>query len=248
MAVGLAREGADVIAVDLCAAPVPSLGYPPATPADLAETGRLVEATGRRVLTRRADVRDLAAVEAAVADGTHELRPITVVCANAGICAYGLTWEIDPGQWRDVLDVNLTGTWHTLRATVPGMIAAGRGGSIVMVNSAAGLKGMPYLAHYVASKHALVGLVRRLAREVAPHRIRVNSVHPTGLDTPMGLDPTLPGWLADHPGHATAFANALPVDRTSPEEVSRAMVWLASDEATRVTSATLPVDAGCALP
>jgi NAD(P)-dependent dehydrogenase (short-subunit alcohol dehydrogenase family) len=118
----------------------------------------------------------------------------------------------------------------------------------VVVNSAAGFKGMPYLAHYVAAKHGLVGLVRTLARELAPHRIRVNSIHPTGMDTPMGVDETLPTWLAAHPEHAPVFANALPVDRTSPEEVSRAMVWLTSEEAALVTGVALPVDAGCALP
>lgn len=165
-AVRLAREGADVVALDACADVGPT-GYPPATPEDLAETARLVEKEGGRIVTRQVDVRDLDALEAAVGTGVAELGGLDIVIANAAICSWGRFWEIPPDEWHAVVDTNLTGTWHTLRVAAPIMIEADRGGSIVVVSSVAGLRALPGQAHYSATKHAVVGLAGTAAVELA---------------------------------------------------------------------------------
>ena len=198
-AVRLAAEGASIIGLDSCAPPATTT-YEPATEADLAETVAAVEEAGGRMVGRVADVRDAAAVQAVVDEGVATLGRLDHVIANAAVCSYGRLWELTPEQWTEMVDVNLTGVWHTLRASVPTLIEQGRGGSIVITSSGAGLKGLPLLSHYGATKWAVTGLARSLANEVAEHSIRVNTVHPTAVRTPMGDDPG----LARGPGRARA--------------------------------------------
>lgn len=242
-ALRLAEEGADIVALDIAAA-VRETGYSPAATEDLDETVALVHALGRRGMARRVDVRDQSALDAAVADADAELGGIDVVAANAGIMGAGRVWELGEDEWRDMLDVNLAGVWHTVKAAVPAMIRAGRGGSIIMTSSVAGLKGSPFVGHYAASKHGVVGLMRTLAVELAPHRIRVNSVHPTGLATRMGNIPKILELFEEHPHLAASYGNALPVGRVEAMDVSNAVLWLASEEARYVTGVAFPVDAG----
>jgi (+)-trans-carveol dehydrogenase len=251
-ALRLAAEGADIIAVDICE-PVKSIEmYPPATEEDLAETVRLVEELDRRVLATKADVRDSAALRAAVDAGVAEFGRLDIVCANAGVFEIQPALEVTDEGWAEMIDINLTGVWNTCRAALPHLIEGGRGGSIVITSSTAGLKGTPNTVHYTAAKHGVVGIMRTLANEFAQHSIRVNSVHPTGVDTVMiqnektwGLfDPANP-----HPTRETAepvFAstNALPVPWVEPIDISNAILFLASDEARYITGVTLPVDAG----
>ena len=188
-----AAEGANVIAVDVCAPVLPDLGYAAATEDDLAETGRLVEQAGRGCVARVADVREQAGLDAAVAEGLDRFGRLDIVVANAGIASYHLVTEIPEEHWAAVLDVNLTGVWRTVKAAVPPMVSAGNGGAITFTSSAAGLRGYPYLGHYAATKHGLVGLAKSLALELGPDGIRVNTVHPGAVDTPMGNDSTVPG-------------------------------------------------------
>lgn len=250
-AVRLAEEGADIVLVDACedletTAPY----YPMATAQELAETEELVAATGRRVLACVGDVRSLAAMEDVVARTMSEFGRLDIVVANAGIAVYGLTWKITEAQWRDTIDVNLTGVWHTVRASIPAIIDGGRGGSVVLTSSAAGLKGVFNTAHYTASKHGVVGIMRTLANEVAYHKIRVNTVHPTSVNTPMvkaAYHLFMPGVADPTPEQAVEAyktINALPVPWIEPIDVSNAVLWLASDEARYVTGVALPIDAG----
>lgn len=243
-AVLLAAEGADIIAVDVCTE-VLAVGYPPATPADLEETVRLVESHGRRVVARHADVRDLAALQAAVDAGVAELGGIDIVVANAGICHWGRVWELTEEQWRAVIDTNLTGVWHTLKATVPTLIAQGRGGSIIVTSSVAGIKALPHQAHYSSAKHGLVGLTKSAAIELGEHGIRVTSIHPWGVATPMAMeDRTAMTILADTPQYAASFGSILPMMISSVEEIAELVVFLASDAARSMTGSQLVVDAG----
>lgn len=241
-AVRLAEEGADIVAIDL-AAPIPEAGYAMSGPDDLAETAELVRKTGRRVVTAEADVRDEQALTRAATDAVAELGRLDVVVANAGICVAG-TWDGLPAEaWQASVDVNLTGVWHTCRATIGHLLAVG-GGSLIITSSYAGLRGAPFLAAYSATKHAVVGLAKELANELAEHCVRVNTVHPTGV---TGTGMTVPGLqplLADHPQLATAYLNALPVQAVDPIDISHAVVYLASDEARYVTGTAIPVDAG----
>jgi SDR family mycofactocin-dependent oxidoreductase len=243
-AVRLAQEGADVIAVDLCAAPL-ALGYPPASREDLEETGRLVEKTGRRVVTVVADVRDQAAVEAALDEGVRELGRLDVVVANAGISSWGRFWEMPEQLWLTTIDINLSGVWRTFRAAAPRLISQGRGGSLIAISSVAGIKALPGQAHYTAAKHGLVGLVKAAAIELGPYGIRVNSIHPWGVDTPMAHDPAVHAMLEAHPTYAGSFGAILADPAlAAPEDISDAVVWLASDASRRVTGIQLPVDMG----
>ncbi|WP_088314336.1 mycofactocin-coupled SDR family oxidoreductase [Kineosporia sp. R_H_3] len=242
-AVRLAQEGADIIAVDICR-DVDSVGYGLATEADLAETVKAVEALDRRIVAQAADVRDATALSAAVEAGVAELGRLDIVSANAGICTVQTWDEVTPQVWQDTLDINLTGVWNTCVATIPHLVATG-GGSIVITSSTAGLKGLPFLGPYVAAKHGVVGITNSLANELAKHSIRVNSVHPTGVDTPMvaglgGLEPI----LGKDPLLGPVFMNSLPVEITEPVDISNAVLWLASDEARYVTGLQLTVDAG----
>src|SRR6266436_1303140 len=183
-AIRLAQEGADIIAVDL-AAQVASVPYPMATPEDLDQTVKEVEALDRRIVASQADVRDYGAVKAALDDGVAQLGRLDIVSANAGIFSLGRADELPEQTWQDMIDTNLTGVWHAAKAAIPHIRAGGRGGSIILTSSTAGLKGLQNLAHYTSAKHGVVGLMRTLALELAPDFIRVNSVHPTTVNTQM---------------------------------------------------------------
>ncbi|WZH52434.1 MAG: mycofactocin-coupled SDR family oxidoreductase [Nocardioides alkalitolerans] len=246
-AVRLAREGADVIVVDICAQ-IATVPYPLATREDLDETVRLVEAEGRRAHALVVDVRELADLEAGVAAAVAELGPIGIIVANAGIAPLDVT-EPDPAAvWRDVIDVNLTGVWNTCRAGLPSMVEAGAGGSVVITSSTSGMRGnqggLAAGDAYVAAKHALVGLARNIANHHAPDMIRANTVHPTGVATPMMENEALARRHAADPDHAQAVTNLLPVQILQPDDVSDAVVWLCSDQARYLTGVALPVDAG----
>ena len=254
-AVGFAREGADVIAVDICA-PVRSVHYPMATPGDLAETVRQVEALDRRIVARQADVRDGAALKAALAAGVAALGRLDVVCANAGILSLSPAETMSDEQWDDVLAINLGGVFKTARAAIPHLRASG--GVIIITSSAAAVVSMPNNAHYVASKHGAVGLMKVLARELAPDSIRVNAILPTGVDTAMihnhhtyevflpGRDPA----SVTKADVAPVFQglNLLPVPWVEPQDVTNAALFLASEEARFLTGVQLPVDAGFTMP
>jgi SDR family mycofactocin-dependent oxidoreductase len=250
-AVRLAAEGADIIAVDICAQ-VGSVPYAMATPEDLAQTVKEVEALDRRMVATRADVRDFGAVQAALDDGVAQLGRLDIVSANAGIASFGQAAELDETTWQDVIDINLTGVWHTCKAAVPHLVGGGRGGSIVITSSTAGLNGLQNVAHYASAKHGGVGLMRTLALELAPHFVRVNTVNPTSVNTDMTQNETTyrlfrpdlanPG-RQDMADTSTAL-NALPVPWVEPVDISNAVLFLASDEARYITGVTLPVDAG----
>jgi SDR family mycofactocin-dependent oxidoreductase len=258
-AVAYAREGAAVVALDI-SEQVSTAPGPTATSDDLEETRRQVEELGARIVTATADVRDYASVKSVVDRGLEEFGHIDVVVANAGIASTPTPfWEIDEQTWEQTIDINLTGAWRTVKAAVPAMIGgngakgANGGGSIVLTSSVAGLKGVPTIADYVASKHGVLGLMRAMAQELAQHNIRVNSVHPTNVWTPMFDTPAVrqlfaPGVenLSDEAFHEAASGlNLLPVGWVHPEDVSSAVLWLTSDEARYVTGVALPVDAGC---
>ena len=243
-AVRLAREGADIVISDVCA-PVAGNVVEAASTAQLDETAELVAKEGAQVLSRVVDVRDAAALELLALDAVDEFGRLDIVVANAAIMGYGRAWEIPLDDWDAVIAVNLTGVFKTLRATVPPMIECGNGGSIILISSAAGLKGLPLIAHYAAAKHGVVGICRTFANELGEHRIRVNSVHPGAVETPMGALPGLHELLK--PSAATLgpiFMNTLPYDRIEPEAIADAVAWLASDEAKYVTGAQIPVDLG----
>lgn len=250
-AVRFAEEGADVICVDNCSR-ISSVPYPMPTAVDLDETADLVRACGQRVVAVVADVRDSVAMRDAADLGVTEMSRLDIVVANAGIISYGPAIDLSADQWTDVVDTNLTGVWHTVRAGVPHLIAGGQGGSVVLASSTAGLKGAANLAHYAAAKHGVVGLMRTLALELAPHFIRVNSVHPTTSNTPMVQNPAnmrlfLPDVenpTAEQYAAAMTVQNVLPVPWVEPRDVSNAVLFLASEEARYITGATLPVDAG----
>lgn len=242
-ALRLASEGADIIAVDLCA-DVDTIVYPLATPDDLAETVAEVEKLDRRIVSSITDVRDLDAMKAAVDAGVAELGRLDIVVANAGICS-SQTWdEVTPALWADTIDVNLTGVWHTCAASIPHLLEAG-GGSMVLISSTAGLKGLPFLLPYAAAKHGVVGIMHVLANELASRSIRVNSVHPTGVDTPLLAGMAGMGAMIDaDPSVRGIFDNSLPVGFVEPGDISAAVLFLASDDARYVTGLAMTVDAG----
>jgi (+)-trans-carveol dehydrogenase len=254
-AIRLAQEGADIIAIDLCE-DVQGIPYPGATEADLAETVKQVEALDRRIIATKADVRDVDALRAAVDDGVAQLGRLDIVSANAGIGSEPHeTADLSESTWRDMIDINLTGVWHTTKVSIPHLIAGGRGGAIVLTSSAAGLKAYQNIAHYVSAKHGVVGLMRTLALELAPHSIRVNSIHPTQVDTDMIMNegtyklfrPDLRSPTRDDFAPASQAMNALPIPWVEPVDISNALLFLASDEARYITGVTLPVDAGCVI-
>ncbi|WP_420748987.1 mycofactocin-coupled SDR family oxidoreductase [Rhodococcus sp. O3] len=252
-AIRLAEEGADIIAVDICEN-IDSVTpyYDLATEADLDETVRLVEGLGRRIVARKADVRDRTGLQKALDDGISQLGGVDIVVANAGIATYGLSWELTEEQWRDMIDVNLTGVYNTAAVAIPRMIEAGRGGSIMFISSIGGLKGVQHVGHYVAAKHGIVGLMRTMANELGPHSIRVNTIHPTNVDTTMIQNPgTYAMFSPDDPEPTREKAmpgfmslNTLPVPWVDPVDISNAVLFLGSDEARYVTGVTFPVDAG----
>ena len=254
-AVRLAEEGADIIALDI-AGPVPAQGSPPATPEDLAETVRLVEALDRRIIAGQADVRDSKAVEALVAEGVAQLGRLDVVAANAGILGNpGPAAATSDDDWQSVIDTNLSGAFHTVKAAIPHIIAGGRGGAIVITSSSIALRLAPNLAPYGAAKAGLIGLMRTLALELAEHSIRVNSIHPSTVATPMLLNPINYRLFRPDLENPTLAdvepvyraGNLLPVPYVEPDDVSNALLFLASDEARYVTGVALPIDAGYAI-
>ena len=253
-ALRLARGGADIIGVDI-AAEITGLHYPLASEDDLHETIELIERTGRRAIVRQADVRDLNSLTAVVNDGVDELGRLDIVVANAGICSLGATVELSDKAWHDVLDVNLTGTWHTAKATIPHIVAGAHGGSIIFVSSMAALRPPLGLAHYSASKAGVVALMETLAAELGPQFIRVNTVNPAAVDTPMIDNDTIRRAFMpelDHPTRDDAAKtdsgfmriNALPVPWLHVEDMANAIEFLASDAARLITGVVLPMDAG----
>jgi SDR family mycofactocin-dependent oxidoreductase len=251
-AIRLAQEGADIIAVDICE-DVPGIPYPGPTEADLAETAKQVEALDRRIVATKADVRDYPALKAAVDDGVAQLGRLDIVSANAGIGTSPVkAWEMDDSTWQTMLDINLTGVWHAAKAAIPHLIEGGNGGSIILTSSAAGLKAYENIAHYVSAKHGVVGLMRTLALELAPYMIRVNSIHPTQVDTDMIQNeatyrlfrPDLEHPTREDFAPASQSVNALPIPWVEPVDISNAVLFLASDEGRYITGVTLPVDAG----
>jgi SDR family mycofactocin-dependent oxidoreductase len=247
-AVALAKQGADIIAIDLCA-DIDAIPYPLATKSDLDETVRLVETTGRKAVPAIADVRDLAQLEAAVRAGIDDVGEVDIVIANAGVVAIGDTQTDSEPVFTTIVDINLTGVWHTLLATVPSIIRKGRGGSIVLVSSSQGLTGKggdgsAAMFAYAASKHGVVGLMRSAANAYASHRIRVNSVHPSGVATPMILNDFVVNRMMENPNPAIS-QNLLPdVPLVESRDVTEAVLWLVGPRARYVTGVTIPVDAG----
>jgi len=250
-AVRFAQEGAAIIGVDICG-PVETVHVPASTPDDLDETARLVERLGGRIVTDIVDVRNLDALRASVDRGAVHFGGLDIVCATAGITSRGAAVEMTESTWRTMLDVNLTGVWHTCTAAVPHLIDRG-GGAVVLVSSIAGLRGLVGVAHYTAAKHGVVGLMRSLAQDLAPHGIRVNTVHPTNVDTPLIQNDVVSSAfrpdLSRPPtrqefAEAASTMNMLAVPWVDPVDVVNASLFLASDEARYITSVSLPVDAG----
>lgn len=254
-AIRLASEGADIIAIDVCGPVSETITYPLGTSEELAQTVRGVEATGRKVLAREVDVRDLAALQQVVADGVEQFGRLDILVANAGVLSWGRVWEMSEEQWDTVIDVNLNGTWRTVRAAVPAMIEAGNGGSIIIVSSSAGLKATPGNAHYAASKHGLVALTNSLALEAGEFGIRVNSIHPYSIETPMVEKEAMMAIFSKYPSYLHAFAPMPlhPVNHEgkkglqefmTPEEVSDVVAWLAGDGSATISGSQIAVDRG----
>jgi (+)-trans-carveol dehydrogenase len=250
-ALRLAEEGADIVAIDVCG-PIETVGYAASTPDDLAETAELVEKLDRRVVAVEADVRDFPALSDAVHRGVGELGRLDIVSANAGILIFGLAHEQTELQWQTMIDINLTGVWHTTKAVTPILIEQGAGGSIIITSSLYGLKGSYNTAGYVAAKFGVRGLAQTLAHELAPHRVRVNTVHPTSVQTPMldnemvrrAIRPDLKSPTFDDVEGVLSLINIWPLPWVQAFDVSNAVLWLASDEARYVTGTALPVDLG----
>lgn len=244
-AIKLASEGADIIAIDVCAASADA-DYAAATPEDLLETVAAVEALGRRIVHRIVDVRDLAGLENVVGEGVDKLGRLDAVVANAGVVTWGRFWEIDPQAWDDVIAVNLTGVFNTMRAATPAMIAGGRGGSIIITSSVAGLKSLPAQAHYSASKSGVVGLAKTAAIELAEYGIRVNTIHPWGVTTHMGvIGEEGQAVFGAHPEYGPLMQQILKEPRQStPEDIAHLVAFLASDESRTITAAQIPIDHG----
>ena len=232
-ALRLAGEGADVIVVDVCA-PLPSVPYDSATPEDLAETVRLVEKTGRRVISGIVD------------DAVSRLGRLDVVVANAGICVPKAWDQTTPQIYEDTISTNVTGTWNTVMVAAPHLVRAG-GGSVIIISSAAGLKVQPFMVPYTTSKFAVRGMAKAFAAELGQHGIRVNSVHPTGVNTPMGsgrMQEEIGAAIAGYDRLGAMFINMLPVETTQPEDVADTVLFLASDESKYITAHEIAPDAG----
>jgi SDR family mycofactocin-dependent oxidoreductase len=228
--VALAAAGADVVATDL---------------SELDETASAVKHAGRRVVARAADVRDQGSLDEVVQEGVDQLGGLDVVVANAGISTWSKFWEMSEAQWQTMIDINLSGVWRTFKAATPVLLDQGRGGSLVAISSVAGLKALPGQAHYTSAKHGVVGLVRSAAIELGPHQIRVNSVHPWGINTRLAQDPEVYEMLEANPTYAGSFGSILPAPHPAePGDIANAVVWLASDAARCVTGIQLPVDMG----
>jgi SDR family mycofactocin-dependent oxidoreductase len=244
-ALRLAREGASIIGVDVAADVSPHNGYPAASEADLKETARLVEAEGRPCLMEIADVRNSDALEAVLADGVERFGGrLDAVVANAGISNWARFWEMSDDQWQTMIDINLTGVWRTMKAAVPHMLSAENGGSIITISSVAGIKALPSQGHYTAAKHGVVGLTKTAAIELGEYNIRVNSIHPWGVATAMADDPYVEKTLTAHPNYLMSFGCALPTAFAHVDDISDAVIYLASDLSRAVTATQLTVDMG----
>ncbi|HZZ45825.1 MAG TPA: mycofactocin-coupled SDR family oxidoreductase [Pseudonocardia sp.] len=254
-AIRLAQEGADIVGIDICAE-METVPYPTATPDDLAETVKQVEELDRRMISRQADVRDLAALQSVVEEANSEFGGIDIVSANAGIVSAAPSWELTEEQFQEMIDVNLTGVWKTTKAVIPSMIERGRGGSIILTSSLAGVVAYGNLSHYVAAKHGVTGLMRSLAVELAQHNIRVNSVHPTTVDTPMIHNeamyklffPDLENPTREKVEEAFLSMNGMRIPYVEAIDISNAVLFLASDEARYITGTTQLVNAGADAP
>ena len=251
-ALALAREGAAIIGVDLCESSLPSVPYELASRADLDETVRLVEQAGGKILARVADVRDLAALKAVVDEGVALFGRLDIIIGNAGIVSYGDVATMDEDRWQQMIDINLTGVWKAVRAGVEHIIEGGAGGAIVLISSTAGLRNMNTIGHYVVAKHGVTALAKVLANELGTHGIRVNSVHPTNVRTPM-LDnpgtrrmfrPDLDDPQLDDVTDAFASSHLLDAPWVEPEDVSNAILYLVSDHGRYVTGSPFVIDAG----
>ncbi len=255
-AVRLAAEGADIIAVDVCKRISSQTDIPAATPDDLAETADLVKGLNRRIVTAEVDVRDYDAVKSAVDSGVEQLGRLDIVVANAGIGNGGATLDkTSEDDWTDMIDVNLSGVWKTVKAAVPHLLSGGRGGSIILTSSVGGLKPYPHTGHYIAAKHGVIGLMRTFAVELGQHSIRVNAVCPTNVNTPLFMNegtmklfrPDLENPGPDDLAVAAQFMHVLPVGWVEPIDVSNAVLFLASDESRYITGLPVTVDAGSML-
>jgi (+)-trans-carveol dehydrogenase len=255
-AVRLAQEGADIIAVDICKKIDTVDLIAPSTPEDLAETADLVKRHNRRIYTAEVDVRDYDALKAAVDTGVEQLGKLDIIVANAGIGNGGQTLDkTSETDWTAMIDINLGGVWKTVKAGVPHILAGGNGGSIILTSSVGGLKAYPHTGHYVAAKHGVVGLMRTFAVELGAQNIRVNSVHPTNVNTPLFMnDGTMKLFRPDleNPGPddmkvVGQLMHTLPIGWVEPEDIANAVLFLASDEARYITGVTLPIDGGSCL-
>ncbi|BBX13566.1 MULTISPECIES: mycofactocin-coupled SDR family oxidoreductase [Mycobacterium] len=255
-AVRLAQEGADIIAIDVCKPIVENSPIPPATPEELAETADMVKALNRRIYTAEVDVRDYDALKSAVDAGVEELGRLDIIVANAGIGNGGDTLDqCSEHDWQEMIDINLSGVWKTVKAGVPHLIAGGNGGSIVLTSSVGGLKAYPHCGNYVAAKHGVVGIMRSFAVELGQHNIRVNSVHPTHVSTGMIMNegtwkmfrPDLENPGPDDMAPICQLFHTLPIPWVDAVDISNAVLFLTSDEARYITGVTLPVDAGSCL-
>jgi SDR family mycofactocin-dependent oxidoreductase len=254
-AVRLAEEGADIIAVDICG-PIDNLAYPHSTPEDLAETVELVKAQNRRIVAAEVDVRDYDGVKALVDSGVEQLGRLDIIVANAGVGTDGRKLhKIREDVWQDMIDINLSGVWHTVKAGVPHILSGGRGGSIVLTSSVGGRKAYPNTGHYIAAKHGVIGLMRAFAVELGQHMIRVNSVLPSQVSTTMVMNdstyrlfrPDLPNPGPDDFAPISQMMHTLPVPWVDAIDISNAVLFLASDESRYITGVSLPVDAGALL-
>ncbi|MEJ2870511.1 mycofactocin-coupled SDR family oxidoreductase [Actinomycetospora sp. OC33-EN08] len=253
-AVRLAQEGADVIAVDT-SRPVDSVPYPLARPEDLAETVRLVEAMDRRIVAVDADVRDRESLDLAVAEGLREFGRLDIVLANAGVSSPAPVLELSETAWQEMIDINLTGVWRTLAASVPAIIEGGRGGAVVLTSSVAAVKANENIGHYSAAKAGLVALAKVAAKEWAPHAIRVNTIHPTTVATGMVLNdstyklfrPDLDAPTREEFEAAATVVNLLPVAALDPSEISEAVLHLVADSGRHITATQTLLDAGASL-
>jgi (+)-trans-carveol dehydrogenase len=250
-ALRLASEGADVIAIDNCA-DIATTAYHGGTEADLEETARAVEALGRRVFTAHADVRSYDELDAAISKGVAEMGRLDIVCANAGILSMGKAHELSEQSWLDMIDINLNGVWRTTKAVTPHLIAGGRGGSIIITASGAALHGVPNIAHYVAAKTGVVGLMRTISIELAPYGIRANAISPTNVNSdmiqnealyklylPAMENPTKADFAA-----ATTTTHPMGVPWVEVEDVSAVVAFLASDDSRYITGMQVPIMAG----
>jgi SDR family mycofactocin-dependent oxidoreductase len=255
-AVRLAEEGADIIAVDVCGPISSHTEIPPATPDDLAQTADLVKGLNRRIVTAEVDVRDFDALDAVVRSGVEHFGRLDIVVANAGIGNGGQTLDkTSEDDWRDMIDVNLSGVWKTVKAAVPHLLSRGRGGSVILTSSVGGLKPYAHTGHYIAAKHGVIGLMRTFAVELGQHSIRVNAVCPTNVNTPLFMNegtkklfrPDLENPGVDDLAVAAQFMHVLPVGWVEPVDVSNAVLFLASDESRYITGLPVTVDAGSML-